>query len=296
MEPSDKTAGAETPSLRAADVKNATGMSYRQLNDWDGKGALPSQREQGSGWRKFTPREIFVLMVCSELRKRFGVPLEKLAWLQSFMLQKGADHFQAALHMMRYGYAVFILTDCERSFDMESDREIGELLKMGYCRYDAPQAYVLLCVNPLVNRMLKALKQPRHLEISDRAYNAQWEAEARYRVQDHAELAVLEAMRNPDLKRFSVTPKGKKEILLEVEQELPEGQDINAAVRSHDFQTVIVKRHQGKNVRILRALPKKISREKLRQLLVVRLGESFDAWAQSQQSAPERQGTQTIRR
>ena len=261
------------PSFTAGDVKHAAGLSYRQLNDWDSKGALPNSREQEAGWRKFSVRDLFVLMVCSEVRKRYGMPLEKLVWLKSFMLQEKADHFQVAVRMMQHGLAVFIFTDLEGSFDMDADIAIADMLKLGYCRYDHPHAYIFICVNPIVNKILTALKQPVRLEISDKVYKARWAADAKFRVQDDAELAVLDAMRHNDVKRFSVTKKWEKEILLEIQQELPEGADLNTAVSSHDFQTVTIKRHEGKNVRISRTMPKKISREKIRKLVVVQLND-----------------------
>ena len=253
---------ANDPSFTAGDVKHAAGLSYRQLNDWDLKGALPNSREREAGWRKFTVRDLFVLMVCSEVRKRYGMPLEKLVWLKSFMLQEGADHFQAAVRMMQHGLAVFIFTNLEESFDMDADIAIADMLDLGYCRYDHPHAYILICVNPIVNKILTALKKPVRLEISDKVYKARWAANSKFRVQDDAELAVLDAMRGNDVKRFSVTKKWDKQILLEIEQELPEGADLNTAVSSYDFQTVTIKRHGGKNVRISRTVPKRISRER----------------------------------
>ena len=57
------------------------------------------------------------------------------------------------------------------------------------------------------------------------------------------------------------------------DQELPEGTDLNTAVSGHDFQTVSVKRHEGKNVRISRTMPKKISREKIRKVVALQLNE-----------------------
>ena len=260
------------PSFTAGDVKHAAGLSYRQLNDWDSKGALPNSREQETGWRKFTISDLFVLMICSEVRKRYGTPLEKLVWLKSFMMQEGVDHFQAAVRMMQHGLAVFIFTDLEKSFDMDADIAIADMLDLGYCGYDHPHAYIFICVNPIVNKILAALKKPVRLEISDRVYKARWAAYAKFSIHDDAELAVLDVMRDKDVKRFSVTARGK-EILLQIEQELPEGTDLNTAVSGHDFQTVSVKRHEGKNVRISRTMPKKISREKIRKLVAVQLNE-----------------------
>jgi hypothetical protein len=264
MKRAEPKVDADDSSFTAGDVKDAAGLSYRQINDWDSKGALPNSREQEAGWRKFSVRDLFVLMVCSEVRKRYGMPLEKLVWLKSFMLQEGANHFQAAMRMMGYGLAVFVFTDLEKNFTMDSDIDIADLLNLGYCRSDNPQAYIFLCVNPIVNKVLTALKKPVRLDVSDTVYHAQWAADAKVRVQDSAEIAVLDAMRDNDVQRFIVTKKGDDEILLENEQELPKGADLNTAVCSHNFQTVIIKRHEGQNVRISRTMPKKISRRKKR--------------------------------
>ena len=96
------------------------GISYRQLNDWDSKGALPTQRVRGSGWRKFDSRQLFVILVLAEIRNQFGVSIEKLAWLQKFMLQDGANHFLAAVEMMRLGLAVVLfLPDLQRAIRNE---------------------------------------------------------------------------------------------------------------------------------------------------------------------------------
>jgi len=52
----------------AKDLKELADFTYRQLNDWDSKGLLPQNRKDKSNWRRFTPKEVFILMVCSELR------------------------------------------------------------------------------------------------------------------------------------------------------------------------------------------------------------------------------------
>src|SRR5438876_4438189 len=109
-------------------------------------------------------------MVCSEVRKRYGMPLEKLVWLKSFMLQEKADHLQAAVRMMQHGLAVFVFSDLEESFEMDADIAIADMLELGYCRFDHPHAYIFICVNPIANKILAALKKPIRLEISDKVY------------------------------------------------------------------------------------------------------------------------------
>lgn len=154
---------SENPSFTASDVKKVSGITYRQLNDWDSKGALPSQREKSSGWRKFNAKQFFVILVCAEIRNQFGAPIEKLAWLQKFMLQDGANHFSVAMDMVGSGQTVLILTNLSGQFHMDADFVIGDLLTRGYCRYDEPQSYALILVNPLINKMLAALKKSHAL-------------------------------------------------------------------------------------------------------------------------------------
>ena len=209
---------SENQKFTAADVRKAGGISYRQLNGWDSKGALPRQRARNSGWRKFDPKQFFVILVCAEIRKQFGVPIEKLAWLQRFMLQYGANHFSAALEMMKRGLAVLILTDLSRQFDMDADFAIGDLINMGYCRYDEPQSYVLILVNPIINKMLLALKDPVRLEINETIYDALIDVKASVTVRDTAELEVLKLMRQSNVSKINITQTDDKEVVLEIDE------------------------------------------------------------------------------
>lgn len=207
----------ENPTFTASDVREVGGISYRQLNGWDSKGALPGRRAHSSAWRKFDPRQFFVILVCAEIRKQFGVSITKLAWLQKFMLQDGANHFLAAVEMMRDGLAVLLLTDLREQFEMNSDFEISDLLRLGYCRYDEEQSYLLLLVNPIVNKLLAALKNPVRFEISEKIYDAMRAVAAATRVLDTAEFAVLETMRQANTSKFTVVQTSDDEILLEIQ-------------------------------------------------------------------------------
>ena len=148
---------------------------------------------------------------------KFGVPIKKLAWLQRFMLEDEANHYSAAVEMMRLGLAVVIFTDLNEQFEMNLDSVIGNSIRLGYCRYDEPQSYVLLLVNPIINKMLAAQMEATRLEISDKSYYELRAAEAATRVRDTAELAVLEAMRHPNTSQLTVVPMSDKEVLLEID-------------------------------------------------------------------------------
>ena len=113
----------------ARDVQRASGLTARQLNDWDERGALPHDREGEIGWRRFSIREMFVLVVCAELRSKFGVSVERVKHVQKFMLQDGADHFAAAIRLMGVlGVALWLLTDFEGTFVMALVVGVGVLV------------------------------------------------------------------------------------------------------------------------------------------------------------------------
>jgi len=259
MPPPAKKPVADSPTLTAGDVKNATGMSYRQLNDWDSKGALPSQRQEESNWRKFTARQIFAIMVCKEIRDRFGTPLESLRGVREFLLQEGTDHLLAAIELMRFGFAVFIMTDLTETFVLEPDFEFETLLTYGILRTREDQGYVFIEVNHLVNRLLACLKTPvAALHIRDDNYRVLRSANTLI-PQNEQEIALIRAIRQGDYQRVTLTKRNNENLVLEVEQELPEPEantaDINELLKEHEFQTVTVSRTNGKNVRVKRTLP-----------------------------------------
>jgi hypothetical protein len=172
--------------------------------------------------------------------------------------------------MMSHGLAVFILTDLSQQFEMDTDCEIGRLLESGYCRYDEPQSYALILVNPLVNKMLAALKKPTRLDISDGAYDALQNADYLMRVHDTAELAVLELMRRPNLFKFSVIQKGDREVVLEIEMAGRQDWDIRRDLESEGFQSEGMNRSDPKEVPVPRKMAKKVAKEEI-DITAVRL-------------------------
>lgn len=249
------------PELKASDLRDVAGLTYRQLNDWDSKGALPGQRQGQAGWRRFSPREVFALLVCSEIRKRFGAPVESLRFVREFMLQEGADHLRAATELMECGLSVWLLTDLSETFIMDTDHEFGVLLSNGLCRTDKPRGFVLLSVNSLVNRMLRAVKADVQFSVSDAPYEAIAAHRWRVRVHSPEELKVLDLIRSGEYRSVSVTLRDGEVVSAKAERELVRpgksltDEDVAALVRSEGFQTVTIKRHDGKVVSATQSIP-----------------------------------------
>lgn len=228
------------------DVQDAAGLSSRQQNDWDSRGALPHDRTGDEGWRRFSGRDLFVLMICAELRRSFGVPVERLKYVQDFMLQDGADHLGVAIEMMSsLGLGVWLLTDFEKTFIMDSELEFADLWSHGFFGGDREHAFALLKLNPLVNRLLSCLKDPIRLEAHGRGYEISKAAYLYGRTRTPEEAEVLEIIRSGDFERVEVTaPDGKVETIRTTARPGAAAR-LEDLLTEHEYQTLTVVKKDG---------------------------------------------------
>jgi DNA-binding transcriptional MerR regulator len=250
---------ANDKHFSARQVQEAAGLSYRQLNDWDERGAVPGQRPV-QGWRRFTPREVFVLMVCAEIRKKLGVPVARLRDVQKFMLQRNADHLRAAVELMgTLGVEVWLVTDLEETFIMGSELEFRDLVEHGFLSGDRERMLIWLHVNPLVNRLLSCLKEPVELPSRGRGYEILRQLREHFGVQSREEFEVLQLIRSGDFEKIEVVLKNGKIRTLNTSRSFaePEKEDLTALLRDHDFQTITLTKRDGEVVALRQSVPHK---------------------------------------
>jgi hypothetical protein len=160
-----RTKRAPRGPFTAKDMKEMAGLTYRQLNDWDSKGLVTRKGRETATWRRFTLEEAFVLIVCSEIRRQFGVPLRCLRFVRSRMFQGTADCFKSALLLVKGSRVpVCILTDLTEIFTMDSLLELTGTLLRDSSRGTGSGSYILLEVNPIVDRILSHLGHTPELE------------------------------------------------------------------------------------------------------------------------------------
>jgi hypothetical protein len=242
------------PKYSASDVRDVAGLSYRQMNDWEGRGALLGSREAEAGWRKFSFLELFILLVCNELRRNFGVSVDSLRWLQKFMRQNGANHFVAAAEIMNRGMVVLLLTDLKTTFIMNSDLDIGDFLHLGGVRNENAQAFVLLKLNPLVNSLLRHVDEPVELKIQHQTYRVFREIQGGLSIKSPEEMHVLQLLRDRHFSRVSVETESGEIVRLEAESNhsIRNAADLIALIDEHRYQTVTVTTQDGKIVKARR--------------------------------------------
>ena len=254
-------------AFTAKDAKKLAGLSYRQLNDWDARGAVPTERNREVGWRKFTPKQLFALMVCNEIRRHYGTPVKRLGFVTACMMKpEPVNHLAAMVKLMTRGLSVFLLTDLEETFVMDSDLEFTDYMQLGFFRPEGTRPYIFLPLNKIVNRLLGAMKEPMQLKRHDDVYGEKGRLDAALAVRTMPEFHVLRAVRSGKYDRVVVEVKEGLIRFVDIEGHVDnsdyEDEGGTVTVKHEDeFENVTIKRRDGRVVDVKRSLPTKFSVE-----------------------------------
>ncbi|MGE0887452.1 MAG: MerR family transcriptional regulator [Blastocatellales bacterium] len=84
---SDKAYSPGQENLTASDVLKLAGLTYRQLHDWEKRaGIIEAERLFPEGWRKFTFESVLALAICTRLREKLGISLEKTGTVYKWLI------------------------------------------------------------------------------------------------------------------------------------------------------------------------------------------------------------------
>lgn len=246
----------------AREVQETAGLTYRQLNDWEARGALPPDRDRGTGWRRFSPRDVFVLMVCAELRQRFGVPVERLTFVHRCMLAQDADHLSEAVDLMALlGVGIWLVTDLNETFVMDSELEIRDLIESGFLSVEGEAGYILLKVNPLVNKILTRLKEPEILPEHGRGYEILRLLRNKFGIRSAEEFEVLEAIRSGDYVSVEVVLASGKVKTIRTTMRPDVSARLEDLLREHQYQKVTVTQKDGRVVAVEQETTRKVNHD-----------------------------------
>jgi len=260
---SDEQEQKDPRVFTSGDVREAADLSYRQVNDWDKKGVLPEIPRTVEGWRRYTPRELFVIMICAEIRRQYGVPVESLRWLQKFMLQEGADHFASSVRLIAMlDLPVLLFTDLKKSFIMDSSWEFIDLLQHGFFyddqeegKWNPPPHGIIINVAPFARRLVGLLKNRIDLPKHQEGYRMMREVSGLVALTP-GELAVLSSMRSADCTKVEVTLRDGKVDRITVTDHLDpkELTRLSELIAEHDYQSIKVVQRDGTTVTIEREI------------------------------------------
>ena len=256
------TSSVDEPSFKASDVKDASGLSYRQLNDWEERGALPESDNRGSKWRKYSPRDLFIIVVLAELKKQYNTPMEKLKYVKDFMSQEGANHLGAMVEKITLlGSSQWLVTDFKDTFIMDSEFEIKDMFDLGFFHTDEHKAYTLLNVTPLVQKLMKVFIK-KDIELS----TFQYELEAHFMkekfVQNESEAEVLKKIRDSDITKVEISMHDGTIKTVKVTQKRDAEAMLKELMKEHDFQKISYFTRDGKIVDVEQTFTFKEKKEK----------------------------------
>lgn len=147
----------------AKEVKEITGLSYKQIKEWDKKDLLP-YRERGKDeirqWRRFSGVDVLKLGILKELRDA-GIPPADLYQLVMWLKDKEKEILKEVMEELAQGSEVFLSTNLkDRFFLVPNSQEINHALFLSYNDKDADAKICMrININQIVNDMLKTLNQ-----------------------------------------------------------------------------------------------------------------------------------------
>lgn len=226
-------------------------MTYRQLNEWDQKGVLPHDREGDRGWRRFSPNQIFTLMVCRALQKRFGTPLPLLKLVISKMNESGVNYANwVSERVFSLGVGVWLVTDFTETFFIDDEVGLSARIGGGLFSRSEPNGYAMLRVDPLLDMLTQRLGNDP-LEMHGIGYALIREG---YGVLDSPERELLRNIRGGEFRSIEVAlDDGEIRTIKKTSSVEPEA-DIAALLREQKYQRISIVRTDGKTVSVERQI------------------------------------------
>ena len=251
----------EERSFTAKNLEDLTDLTSRQVNDWDARGAIPHGRSGSKGWRKYSVREIFALVVCAELRRQFGIPVEKLKYITGEMLKEGMDDFGTATQWMALlGVDVWLVTDFSGLFMIDTELELIDVMENGGFRGAGTKGLIWLRLNDLVNRILSNLPDPISLPTHGKGYELINEVRKQFGASNAREFRLLSDIRSGDYESIEVISKDGEVSRIITKQRHETGANIAALLESKDFQSVMITKTNGSVVSVVQEVSEKLTK------------------------------------
>lgn len=241
----------------AKDLREMADLSYRQLNVWEEKGILPPSRGSSATWRRFTAGEVFAILVCAEVRKKFGVPLDRLRWLRQTAMEDKISLFSYTLQLMKViGTPVFLYSNLEDSFEINSDLEIGTLMQMGVFSTDYTDSLIFLKLNPIMNKLLGAKSESMKIPLNNEFRGFYLRGADSGPVLSPEEEHVLDLIKKGSFSRLEIRMNDGevKHITAHEDIGVSELNNLNSILDNGRFQKIEIVQTDGRVTRIVRKL------------------------------------------
>ncbi len=146
------------PSLRAKDVRDILGLTYRQIFHWHTRKLLWSRQESSGEWRRFSIADIFGLALVKKVAE-LGIPFDRLQ--NSFAVRMGVlTYMWRGLPYLVAGREAYLYTDFENFLDwLPNDSSPKSFLSVP-ADSGNPRLRVLLPLKPVLIELSGKLDLP----------------------------------------------------------------------------------------------------------------------------------------
>lgn len=221
-----------TPQFTIKGLQNLIeGLTYRKLNDWDGKGLISGSREnKEEGWRRFSFIDIIKLQLISDLRK-FGVDVDKIKTI----LQNASKTAFSDVTILEK--AVFRCLDGELLL-LSIDGNSGQI---SFFTQEKANPYVSIVIILPFFQYTKMLRENLIFE-DEKVYDV---------ILSNKEMQVVETIKNNDFRNIDFTGQNKKTYSINPDECNKPGispQEVIKAVHTNSFSTVSVITTNGSSI------------------------------------------------
>src|SRR3989338_1985669 len=149
--------------VAAKEVKEITGLSYKQIKEWNKKSILPCRERDSDGarqWRRFSGSDVLKLCILKELRNA-GIPPLDLYQLVGWLKDNEKGLLKEIMEEITHGSEIFLSTNLkDKFFLIPSSEKINNALFLAYNDKDADAKICMrININQIVNDILKTLNQ-----------------------------------------------------------------------------------------------------------------------------------------
>jgi len=149
-------------------VKKLTSLTNRRLTDWDHRGALPVYRNNNARWRRYKPLDIFTLMICSEIREKFGTPVEKIKYIQDMILKKEPKCLEKLfLAVQIFNLPVYLITDFESVLLIKPFLEIADMIQKTKLDGKDYEKLIFLNISQITKKLFSEIGVPERTDYCD---------------------------------------------------------------------------------------------------------------------------------
>lgn len=146
--------------LKAGDLQEILGLTYRQLNDWENRGIIEAIMKRpfakkADGWRRFSIFDLFPLGILVELKKQ-GIPLSRIKKLISNLIFPETINYDLLPNIV-YNVETYFYTNLETFIGYDYLEKNDDKLDLYKFSLKESKMIIVIPLNPLIDKILNKL-------------------------------------------------------------------------------------------------------------------------------------------